>query len=354
MTLDIKDRLIEIVREAARLMEEASFEITNKEGYANIVTSTDVAVQEYLCKHLKELLPGSGFLCEEDDIEEVDELTTLQGVQEYRSTGVQTLPSEATNALEPQNLKTSKPEQYTWIIDPIDGTANFARGIDQCAICVGLGVQEAKESSSGVQEYRSAGVQTSPSEANTLQPHNLTTSQPHTNNSSTTSNSDSPSFGGVRGGFPATIILGIVYIPRTNELFYAERGKGAFRNGKQIHVSDRPFANGILCTALPVYHKEYAPLCSKIILEAFTQCNDIRRFGACAPELCYLAMGRCEMYFEYLLSPWDFAAASLILTEAGGVIADLNGNAPTYLHPSGIVAANNKENLDRMLGIVNS
>lgn len=346
MTLDIKDRLIEIVREAARLMEEASFEITSKEGYANIVTSTDVAVQEYLCNHLKELLPGSGFLCEEDDIEEVDELTTLQGVQEYRSTGVQTLPSEATNALEPQNLKISKPEQYTWIIDPIDGTANFARGIDQCAICVGLGVQEAKEFSSGVQEYRSVGVQTSPSCSSNL----LT----EANNSSTTSNSDFPSFGGVRGGSPATIILGIVYIPRTNELFYAERGKGAFRNGKQIHVSDRPFANGILCTALPVYHKEYAPLCSKIILEAFTQCNDIRRFGACAPELCYLAMGRCEMYFEYLLSPWDFAAASLILTEAGGVIADLNGNAPTYLHPSGIVAANNKENLDRMLGIVNS
>ena len=343
MTLDIKDRLIEIVREAARLMEEASFEITSKEGYANIVTSTDVAVQEYLCTNLKELLPGSGFLCEEDDI---NELTTLQGVQECRSAGVQTLPSEATNALETQNLKTSKPEQYTWIIDPIDGTANFARGIDQCAICMGLGVQEAKEFSSGVQEYRSVGVQTSPS----CSSNSLT----ETNNSSTTSNSDFPSFGGVRGDFPATIILGIVYIPRTNELFYAERGKGAFRNGKQIHVSDRPFANGILCTALPVYHKEYAPLCSKIILEAFTQCNDIRRFGACAPELCYLAMGRCEMYFEYLLSPWDFAAASLILTEAGGVIADLNGNAPTYLHPSGIVAANNKENLDRMLGIVKS
>ena len=337
MTLDIKDRLIEIVREAARLMEGASFEITNKEGYANIVTSTDVAVQEYLCTNLKELLPGSGFLCEEDDIEEVDELTSRQ---------VDKLNASDTNNSSTEQLVNSSTEQYTWIIDPIDGTANFARSIDQCAICVGLGVQEAKEFSSGVQEYRSVGVQTSPS----CSSNSLT----ETNNSSTTSNSDSPSFGGVRGGSPATIILGIVYIPRTNELFYAERGKGAFRNGKQIHVSDRPFANGILCTALPVYHKEYAPLCSKIILEAFTQCNDIRRFGACAPELCYLAMGRCEMYFEYLLSPWDFAAASLILTEAGGVIADLNGNAPTYLHPSGIVAANNKENLDRMLGIVNS
>lgn len=325
MTLDIKDRLIEIVREAARLMEGASFEITSKEGYANIVTSTDVAVQEYLCTNLKELLPGSGFLCEEDDIEEVDELTSRQ---------VDKLNASDTNNSSTEQLVNSSTEQYTWIIDPIDGTANFARGIDQCAICVGLGVVNKVD------------------ELTSKQVNKLNDSE--ANNSSTTSNSDSPSFGGVRGGFPATIILGIVYIPRTNELFYAELGKGAFRNGKQIHVSDRPFANGILCTALPVYHKEYAPLCSKIILEAFTQCNDIRRFGACAPELCYLAMGRCEMYFEYLLSPWDFAAASLILTEAGGVIADLNGNAPTYLHPSGIVAANNKENLDRMLGIVNS
>ena len=263
-----------IVRQAAELMMAANFEITHKEGYANIVTSTDVAVQDFLCKHLAELLPGSRFLCEEDDIEEVNELTTFQGVKECRSEGVKTLPSETTNTLQPHNLTTSQPEQYTWIIDPIDGTANFARGIDQCAICVGLGVQEAKESSPGVQEYRSAVVQTSPSEANTL--------QPHTNNSSTTSNSDFPSFGGVRGGFPTTIILGLVYIPRTGEMFYAERGKGAFRNGKQIHVSDRPFANGILCTALPVYHKEYAPLCSKIILEAFTQCNDIPGPQSCA------------------------------------------------------------------------
>ncbi|MBR6591971.1 MAG: hypothetical protein IKK81_05050 [Prevotella sp.] len=255
MTLDIKDRLIEIVREAARLMEGASFEITSKEGYANIVTSTDVAVQEYLCTNLKELLPGSGFLCEEDDIEEVDELTSRQ---------VDKLNASDTNNSSTEQLVNSSTEQYTWIIDPIDGTANFARGIDQCAICVGLGVVNKVD------------------ELTSKQVNKLNDSE--ANNSSTTSNSDSPSFGGVRGGFPATIILGIVYIPRTNELFYAELGKGAFRNGKQIHVSDRPFANGILCTALPVYHKEYAPLCSKIILEAFTQCNDIRRFGACAPE----------------------------------------------------------------------
>ena len=146
--------------------------------------------------------------------------------------------------------------------------------------------------------------------------------------------------------------MSVVYLPRTNELFQAERGKGAFLNGKPIHVSDRPFQNSIMCTALAVYHKEYAKVCSDIICDTFMQCNDIRRFGAAAPELCYLAMGRCELYFEYLLSPWDYAAASLILTEAGGCLSDLHGQPLTCITPSGVLAANTKENLDRLTSIV--
>ena len=146
--------------------------------------------------------------------------------------------------------------------------------------------------------------------------------------------------------------MSVVYLPRTNELFHAERGKGAFLNGKPIHVSDRPFQNSIMCTALAVYHKEYAKVCSDIICDTFLQCNDIRRFGAAAPELCYLAMGRCELYFEYLLSPWDYAAASLILTEAGGCLSDLHGQPLTCITPSGVLAANTKENLDRLTSIV--
>ena len=123
------------------------------------------------------------------------------------------------------------------------------------------------------------------------------------------------------------MLMGVVYIPRTGEMFHAEKGKGAYLNGKRIKVSSRSFNNAVMCTALPVYHKEYAEVCSRIILEAFGKCNDIRRFGACAPELCYLAMGRCELYFEYLLSPWDYAAASLIITEAGGIISSIDGSA---------------------------
>ena len=247
-------QLINIVREASNLMVDGGFEIEQKGGFANIVTSSDVAVQNFLCGRLAELMPGSGFLCEEKDVRDVG-------------------------------------HEYTWIIDPIDGTANYSRGIGQCAICVGL----------------------------------------------------------KHGG---DMMMGVVYIPRTGELFYAERGKGAFLNGKRIHVSERTFGDAVLCTALPVYHKEYAEACSKIILEAFGKCNDIRRFGACAPELCYLAMGRCELYFEYLLGPWDYAAASLVVTEAGGIVSSANGGPLCLTEPSGVVAANNMDNYKQMLGIV--
>ena len=248
------EQLIHIVREASGLMATDGFEITQKGGCANIVTSSDVAVQELLRKRLSALLPGSGFLCEEEDIHDLQ-------------------------------------HQYTWIIDPIDGTANYSRGIDNCAICVGL--KKDQEMS-----------------------------------------------------------MGVVYVPRTGELFHAVKGQGAYLNGHPIHVSGRPFENAVLCTALPVYYKEHAQVCSQIILDAFGQCNDIRRFGACAPELCYLAMGRCELYFEYLLSHWDFAAASLIVTEAGGIISSAQGSTLCLTAPGGVVAANSKESHNRMLEII--
>lgn len=250
--MDVEE-LIEIVREAAKCMPEDAFQVRQKGGYANIVTTSDVAVQEFLRKRLSQAIPGCGFLCEEENHHDLR-------------------------------------HEYVWIIDPIDGTANYSRGIRECAICVGL------------------------------KHHN-------------------------------DMEMAVVYLPYADELFHAVRGQGAWLNGHHIHVSDRPFQNSIMCTALPVYHKEYADVCSEIITETFKKCNDIRRFGAAAPELCYLAMGRCELYFEYLLSPWDFAAASLILEEAGGCLARPDGQALNMTHPSGVAAANNKENLETLLKI---
>lgn len=235
---------------------QGRFEITQKDGYANIVTSSDVAVQKFLKSRLRAEAPGCGFICEEE-------------------------------------VRHDPTHEYVWIIDPIDGTANYSRGIGQCAVCVGL-------------------------------MHN------------------------------GSMEMGVVYLPWTDELFSAQRGAGAWLNGNRIHVSDRPFENAVMCTALPVYYKEYADVCSDIICDTFKQCNDIRRFGAAAPEICYMAMGRVEMYFEHTLSAWDFAAASVILTEAGGVISDLQGREVDFTRKSGIIGANTHENHRRLLAIVRS
>ena len=188
MNIPSLESLVDIVKEAAGLMVTDGFDISQKDGFANIVTSSDVAVQSFLCDRLAALLPESGFLCEEEDMNDTS-------------------------------------RELTWIIDPIDGTANYSRGIAQCAISVAL-------------------------------------------------------------KHAADIVLGVVYLPRTGELFTARRGCGAWLNGRRITVSARPFANAVMCTALPVYHKEHTGLCSAIIRDVFMQCNDIRRFGAAAPELC--------------------------------------------------------------------
>lgn len=82
------------------------------------------------------------------------------------------------------------------------------------------------------------------------------------------------------------------------------------------------------------------------------QCNDVRRFGSAATELCYIALGRCELFFEYELSPWDYAAASLILREAGGFLSTSQGKELEYNNNTGIIAANNDANMKRLFNIV--
>ncbi len=248
------DKVTDIVKECAAMMVGHDFKTIQKDGYANIVTSLDMAVQSALKERLGALLPGSGFLCEEEDRHDLA-------------------------------------HEYIWVIDPIDGTANFSRGVEQCAVSVAL--------------------------------HHH-----------------------------GHIELGVVYSPFTGETFAAVRGGGATRNGVAIAVSQRPFANALMCAALPVYHKEHTAESAAVITEVFLRGNDLRRFGTAALELCYLAMGRYELYFEYLLSPWDFAAASLILTEAGGVIADLRDRPLDALSPTGVIAANSRANLDVLAEIV--
>ena len=251
---DMLQKTIEIVRRASGLMMQSDFAIEQKGGCENIVTSSDIAVQGFLCRNLAALLPGCGFICEEEDVHDPD-------------------------------------KEYVWVIDPIDGTANYARGLEDCAISVAL----------------KKGCE---------------------------------------------VILGVVFLPYRDRMFWAEKGKGAFLNGKSIHTSERRFKDSILCAAMSTYRKEYADVCSDVIMDAFHQCNDVRRFGSAAVELCLLAAGYIELYFEIRLQPWDYAAAGLILQEAGGTITGLDGRWPRFDGPDLVCAGNDPENQARMLDII--
>jgi len=245
---------IAAVKQAAAFTRDEHFEIREKDTAVNLVTSADVAVQTFLQENLTMLLPGSAFFGEEGTAE-------------------------------------AAKQEYLWIVDPIDGTMNFSRGIGESAISVGL----------------------------------------------------------MEHGRP---ILGVVYNPFKEELFCAEAGKGAWLNGKKIGTSDMTFDRSLFCTAWSLYDKRLAPRCMAIMEDVYGQCNDFRRFGTCALELCYLAVGRCDLFFEIRVFPWDHAAAELILREAGGVITGLDGERLPYDRTTPVIAANNGDNHRKLLETV--
>ena len=247
--------VVQIVGKVADIIKDAPFCVTEKNEATDIVTTNDLAAQKHLIKELGSLLPNSGFYCEEEGVCERD-------------------------------------KEYVWVIDPIDGTANYSRGIAESAISVAL-LKNQKA------------------------------------------------------------VLGVVCCIFSGEIYSAALGKGAFLNGKPISVSVKSFKNSLFCTAMSLYKKEHAKACADIIYETYMQCNDIRRFGSCALELCYLACGKCELYFEIRVFPWDYAAAYLILREAGGIIYGLADKELTLDCPTVIVAANNKENYEKLSRIVN-
>lgn len=156
-----------------------------------------------------------------------------------------------------------------WIIDPIDGTTNFMRGYRPSAISVGL----------------------------------------------------------VRNGKG---VLGLVYDPFADELFSAAAGQGAFCGDRPIHAADVPPENALIVFGTSPYYRERADETFAVIRRLFLSCGDIRRSGSAALDLCYVAAGRCDGFYESILSPWDFAAASVILEEAGARIGTVEGRTFGY------------------------
>jgi myo-inositol-1(or 4)-monophosphatase len=169
--------------------------------------------------------------------------------------------------------------EFEWIIDPLDGTKNYISGIPFFSISIALR---------------------------------------HSNK----------------------IQIGIVLDPTRDELFTAVRDKGAFLNGKRIHISNRKnLEESLLATGFPFKQKESLPLYVKCFQDIFKQSSGMRRMGSAAIDLAYVAVGRFEGFWELGLSPWDMASGSLIIEEAGGRVTDFWGN-DSYLTNGYITATN--------------
>ena len=181
--------------------------------------------------------------------------------------------------------------EYVWVVDPIDGTSNFVR--DLSASCISIALLKNKQA-----------------------------------------------------------YMGVVYNPYKDEMFYAQKGGVAFLNGKKISVSGMPFESSLLFTSYALYDKHLANICFDIAREAYQSCDDIRRFGSAAIELCLLACGRGDLYFEIRLSPWDYAAGVLILQEAGGHAAVFGSEKITYDVRVPVIAANSTDNFQKLYAIV--
>lgn len=127
----------------------------------------------------------------------------------------------------------------------------------------------------------------------------------------------------------------VVFNPYDNEVFYAKRGEGAYLNGKRIFVSDRKLCDGLVGFGSVPYYKELYDKTFDLIKSLMAECADVRRLGSAALDLCFVACGRFDLFFEYKLSLWDYCPAGLILTEAGGIIRgegckelSLDGDSP--------------------------
>ena len=119
----------------------------------------------------------------------------------------------------------------------------------------------------------------------------------------------------LEGGQP---IVGAVYQPYTDELFYAESGGGATLNGSPIRTADHPFDRALIAFGTSPYNASLARRSMEIALACLQSAADIRRSGSAALDLAYVACGRVDAFFELQLKPWDFAAGALLVTEAGG------------------------------------
>ncbi|MBL7764862.1 MAG: inositol monophosphatase [Chitinophagaceae bacterium] len=228
----LKNTLLRAVHAGADVLKhffEGTFEVHSKDTLNNLVTEVDKKAEDAIIDVIKSEFPEHFILSEE-----VGELSTTSN--------------------------------YKWIIDPIDGTVNFAHGIPICCVSIGL--------------ERDGEMQ-----------------------------------------------MGVVFNPFMNELFFAERGKGAFLNNRKLTVSkNNQIESACLVTGFPYRWVDVGtdPIA---VFERFIRLGlPVRRLGSAAIDLCWVAAGRFDGFWEYNLNPWDIAAGYLIIEEAGGRISNFSGD----------------------------
>jgi myo-inositol-1(or 4)-monophosphatase len=184
--------------------------------------------------------------------------------------------------------------EYRWYVDPLDGTTNFAHGFP--AFCVVLGL-----------EHRPAGL---------------------------------------AADADGEMVAGVIYDPLRNEMFSAERGKGAFLNGRAIHVSKtKTLQESLTATGFPSRKRHASP--NVHFYQEFTlRSHGVRRAGSAALDLAYVACGRLDGFWEFNLNPWDTSAGVLLVAEAGGTVTHFDGGKFTL--DSREVLATNKLILPEM------
>lgn len=228
---DFKKVIVEAATEAGKIIQsyfQGTFSIGNKEGINNLVTEVDTKAETKIIEIIKSYYPDHYIISEE-----VGELST--------------------------------PSPYKWIIDPIDGTVNFAHGIPICCVSIALSHYD-------------------------------------------------------------DLLLGVVFNPMLNEFFFAEKGKGATLNGIPISVSKKEnFKKACLVTGFPYKWPKTAEHPIKVFERFILQGLPVRRLGSAAIDLCWVACGRFDGFWEYNLSAWDVAAGYLMVTEAGGTVTNFDG-----------------------------
>ena len=229
--------------------------ISNKEGFHNLVTEYDLKSEKNIFKIIKQNYPNHNILSEEAGLEKKSK----------------------------NNIK--------WIIDPLDGTVNFAHNIPIFAVSI-------------------AAMQDN------------------------------------------EIISGVIYAPILDELFIAEKNKGSFLNNKKIKISKTSsLENAILATGFPYNLNKNPDQCIENFTKMLKQGIPIRRLGAAALDLAYVAMGNFDGYWETGLGPWDVAAGKLIVEEAYGKVSNWSGKKFEISDKNKIVVSNGKIH-DELLNII--